>query len=384
MFEKFIRLVRSLYPGKQNIGLHEPSFGAREKALVLDTIESSFVSSVGKYVDQIEKDFVGLTGAKDAVAIVNGTCALQMALEEVGVRRFDLVLCPALTFVGSANAIAHLGADPVFIDSDESHLGISVSATRSFLTEKCHRSGSVWIHSASGRRVSAILVVHIFGHPLPMEEWVKIEREYEIPVVEDAAESIGSTYRGQHTGTFCSIGVVSLNGNKTITTGGGGIVLSKSPQALDRLRHRSRTAKKAHPYEFFHDEVGYNYRMPNLNAALGVAQLERLPSLIASKQTVAAEYRQFFAEQGYQTVEPLADSNSNFWLSSVCLKSKAERDDFLLFTNQRGVGTRPVWKLMTELPMYKQHPRTELENALRWESVVVSLPSSARTQDLEP
>jgi aminotransferase in exopolysaccharide biosynthesis len=372
---RLIDLVRDLY-GDGDVPLHRPIFVGNEKRYLADCIDSNFVSSVGPKVSEFEEQIAAFTGSRFAIATVNGTAALHVAMLLAGVQRGDEVLSQALTFIATCNALSYAGATPVFIDVDRDTLGMSPKALRRWLQENAEvRDGRAYNHG-TGCCIAACVPMHTFGVPLRIMEIAAICDEYGIPVVEDAAESLGSYVDGRHTGTFGRLAALSFNGNKTITTGGGGMIVTDDDALAKRAKHLTTTAKIPHPYEFVHDEVGYNYRLPNLNAALGCAQMERLPEMLALKAEVARRYADFFAGTGICFVEPLPGCVANRWLNAIVLESEVERDAFLLATNAKGVMTRPIWRLMSRLEMYRQCQHDGLENSYWLEARVVNLPSS--------
>lgn len=376
MLDSLVKFVREQYRTNEFIPLHAPIFAGNEKRYVLETVDSTFVSSVGAFVDRFERDMEAYTGSSRAIATVNGTAALHIALLLAGVKSGDLVLTQPLTFVATCNAIAYCGAEPVFIDVDKHTLGLSPVALEHWLQEHAYLDGDGVCRVKSCNRVlRACLPMHTFGHPVELDLLVEVCGRWGLALVEDAAESLGSLYKGRHTGTFGCVGTLSFNGNKTITTGGGGMILTDDVLGA-RAKHITTTAKKAHPYEYVHDEVGYNYRLPNLNAALGCAQLEQLDSFIAAKRTLAGRYQAFFAHSPFQFVVEPPGSRSNYWLNAVICEDLAQRDELLAFSNQAGVMTRPIWKLMTHLPAFTSSLRGDLSNALWLEERVVNLPSS--------
>ncbi len=380
MYKNLIDFVKNLYGTDEFIPLHAPTFKEHDREYVLDAIDSTFVSSVGEYVNRFERDLAEYTGASRAIATVNGTTALQAALKLVGVKRVDEVITQALTFVATANAIAHLGAAPVFVDVDKDTMGLSPDALEVFLKENTILKNNGAYNKKTGQRIAAIVPMHTFGHPCRIEKIVEIAKTWFIPVVEDAAEAIGSWSGEKHCGIFGDLGVLSFNGNKTITCGGGGAILTNDEQLADRAKHITTTAKVPHPWEFEHDEVAYNYRLPNLNAALACAQLERLPEIISEKREIAHAYIDFFAsrEWGQFMVEP-QNTQSNYWLCTIALDDVSCRDEFLKNTNAEGVMTRPAWKLMPELSIYSSCQSGSLENAKWLQNRIVNLPSGVRT-----
>jgi len=376
MFDRLIRFVREQYRSDDFIPLHAPVFTGHERSYVADTIESTFVSSVGAYVDRFERQMAACTGSPRAVATVNGTAALHIALKLAGVQAGDLIITQPLTFVATCNAIAYCNAEPVFIDVDRHTLGLSPSAMESWLSEHAQIGDDGLCRAKSnGKVIRACVPMHTFGHPADLDGLVAVCERWHLCLVEDAAESLGSFYRGRHTGTFGTLGTLSFNGNKIITTGGGGMILANETLGT-RAKHLTTTAKQPHPYEYVHDEVGYNYRLPNLNAALGCAQLEQLETFIANKRELAARYADHFRDSNLQFVTEPADCRSNYWLNAVICESQAQRDALLKATNDAGVMTRPIWALMNHLTMYSNCRRGDLSNAEWLEARVVNLPSS--------
>jgi aminotransferase in exopolysaccharide biosynthesis len=380
MYNDLINFVRELYGTQAFIPLHAPTFTQRDKDYVMDAIDSTFVSSVGQYVNRFEQDLAAFTGAARAVATVNGTCALQTALKLVGVESNDDVITQPLTFVATANAIAHLGAAPVFVDVDKDTMGLSPDALDAFLTAHAVRRDSGAYNRHTHRRIAAILPMHTFGHPCRIEQIVAVAKAWSIPVVEDAAEAMGSWSKQTHCGLFGDLGILSFNGNKTITCGGGGAILTRNNTLADRAKHLTTTAKVPHLWEFDHDEIGYNFRLPNLNAALACAQLERLPHILKQKREIARAYQAFFASRdwGQFMAEP-NDTQSNYWLCTIALADRAARDAFLDATNTAGVMTRPAWNLMPDLAMYAACAGGPLDNARWLQDRIVNLPSSVRS-----
>lgn len=373
-----ISFIQNSYNTKEFIPLHEPRFRGNEKKYLLDTIDSTFVSSVGAYVDRFEEMLQEATGSQKAIAVVNGTAALQVALRLAGVEAGDEVITQALTFVATANAIAYNGAIPVFVDVDLDTMGLSPKAVDAFLEEYAELREGLCYNKTSGRKISACLPMHTFGFPVHLDELIAVCNKWNIPLVEDAAESLGSEYKGKSTGSFGKLGIFSFNGNKTITCGGGGAIVSNDLEIGKRAKHLTTTAKRPHPYEFYHDELGYNFRMPNLNASLACAQLEQLPFMLESKRELADMYRNFFAEQGVNFRTELPDTKVNYWLMCVELENRAERDLFLKETNENKVMTRPIWQLMYRLPMYAHCQRDTQSNAEFLEERIVNIPSSVR------
>lgn len=373
--QQTVDFVRTLY-GQGFIPLHRPIFEGNERSYLVDCIDSNFVSSVGAKVTEFEQQIAAFTGARFAIATVNGTAALHVALQLAGVGRGDEVISQALTFIATCNALSYTGAHPVFVDVDRDTMGMSPEALRQFLTEHAEiRDGQAW-NKCSGRRIAACVPMHTFGLPCRIEEITAICAKWGIALVEDAAESLGSYVGERHTGTFGLFGTLSFNGNKIITTGGGGMIITNDETLAKRAKHITTTAKIPHPFEFVHDEVGYNYRLPNLNAALGCAQMERLPWMLDVKQQIADRYRTFFEAIGVQMAAPHTGCKANNWLNAIILADKAERDAFLTYTNDQGVMTRPIWRLMSELEMFKHCQHDGLKNSRWLEERVVNVPSS--------
>jgi aminotransferase in exopolysaccharide biosynthesis len=376
MFKALIDFVREQYRSNDFIPLHAPVFSGNESQYVADTINSRFVSSIGAYVDRFERDMAVYTGSPRAVATVNGTAALHIALRLAGVKPGDLVITQPLTFVATCNAVAYCSSEPIFIDVDRETLGLSPRALDEWLQSHARiDDDGVCRTRKDGRVVRACLPMHTFGHPADLDGLVKVCVRWQLALVEDAAESLGSLYKGRHTGTFGLIGTLSFNGNKIITTGGGGMILADGVLGA-RAKHITTTAKRPHPYEYFHDEVGYNYRLPNINAALGCAQLEQLESFVANKRELAARYARQFSGSDMQFVTEPIGCRSNYWLNAVVCDNREQRDALLKATNDVGVMTRPIWTLINRLPSYSRCLRGPLPNAEWLEARVVNLPSS--------
>lgn len=375
---RFTSFVREQYRTESFVPLHQPRFRGNEKVYLLDTIDSTFVSSVGAYVDEFERKMESYTGATKAVAVVNGTSALQVALRLVGVSKGDEVITQALSFIATANAISYNSAIPIFLDVDLDTMGLSPDAVRNFLENYAELREDGSYNKSTGNRISACVPMHTFGFPVHLDELITICNKWKIPVVEDAAESLGSYYKGRHTGTFGQVGCFSFNGNKTITCGGGGALVTNDLNMGTKAKYLTTTAKKPHPYEFFHDELGYNYRMPNLNAALACAQMEMLESFLADKRKLADEYADFFKSIGVNFRTEIKATKANYWLMCVELKDRSERDHFLKETNEQGIMTRPIWALTYRLPMYQHCYRDAQVNAEFLEQRIVNIPSSVR------
>ncbi|EGR1702796.1 LegC family aminotransferase [Vibrio cholerae] len=371
-----VEFVRDQYQTQDFIPLHAPTLAGNEKAYVTETIDSTFVSSVGKFVDDFERKMEAFTGSARAVATVNGTAALHAALYMAGVERGDLVITQALTFVATCNALYHMGAEPIFVDVSPVSLGLCPKAVNAFLEEHAQVTEAGCIHKQTGRRIKAVVPMHTFGHPVELDELIVVCLKWHITLVEDAAESLGSFYKGKHTGTLGEFGAVSFNGNKIITTGGGGMVLCGSEEAGKRTKHVTTTAKVPHPYEFFHDEPGFNYRMPNLNAALGCAQMEVLERYLAQKRQLAHQYQAFFASSDVTFVVEPEYAQSNYWLNAIICADAQQRNELLVQTNAAGVMARPIWQLMHRLPMFEKALRGDLTHSEFIEAHLINLPST--------
>jgi len=379
MYTKVINFIKELYGNQEFTPLSVPKFVGNEKKYLDECIDTTFVSSVGKFVDRFENDMAAYTGAKKAVVCVSGTNALHMAMMLVGVERDDEVLTQALTFIATCNAISYIGAHPVFIDVDKSTMGLSPDALKAWLFKNAEIRNGQCYNKHTGHRVKACVPMHTFGHPVRIEEIAAVCAEYHIELVEDAAESIGSKYKGVHTGLFGKVGALSFNGNKTITTGGGGMLLFMDEELGALAKHLTTQAKVPHRWEFRHDHIGYNYRMPNINAALGCAQLEHLDEFIADKRATAAAYAEYFKNvDDIEFFTEPADSFSNFWLNVVILKDREAQQAFLQETNDNNVMTRPIWELMNHLPMFENCDHDSLENTIWFADRVVNIPSSVR------
>ena len=378
-YSKVINFIKELYGNQEFVPLSVPKFIGNEKKYLDDCIDTTFVSSVGQYVDRFEKDMAAYTGAKRAVVCVSGTNALHMALLLVGVKRDDEVLTQALTFIATCNAISYIGAHPVFIDVDRSTMGLSPDAVKEWLAKNAEIRNGQCYNKTTNRRVKACVPMHTFGHPVRIEELAAICAEWHIELVEDAAESIGSKYKGKHTGLYGKVGALSFNGNKTITTGGGGMLLFMDEELGALAKHLTTQAKVPHRWEFKHDHIGYNYRMPNINAALGCAQLEHLDEFIADKRETAKAYAEYFKNvEGIEFFTEPENSFSNYWLNVVILPDHDKQIEFLLETNDNGVMTRPIWELMNRLPMFENCQHDHLTNTIWFADRVVNIPSSVR------
>ncbi|PSL48955.1 aminotransferase in exopolysaccharide biosynthesis [Chitinophaga niastensis] len=380
IFEEIINFIRSAFNTPQGlIQLHTPYFAGNERKYVLDTLDSTFVSSVGAYVNRFEEMMVEITGAKFAVATVNGTTALHLALILADVNQGDEVITQSLTFVATANAISFAGGIPVFVDVDKDTMGLSPSALRNFLASHTEvNAEGICINKVSGRKIAACIPMHTFGFPLRIDEIKEICDAYNIKLIEDAAESLGSYYKGKHTGSFGLLGTFSFNGNKIVTCGAGGAIVTNDEKIAKRAKHLSTTAKVPHQWEFMHDEVGYNYRLPNITAALACAQLERLDSFVENKRELAATYKSYFDKVGVPFITEIEGAKANFWLNALLMPNLEERNTFLKMANDNQVMCRPIWRLMNKLPMYQHCQTDSLENAGWLEERVVNIPSSVR------
>ena len=376
--EEVLKAIRSVV-GAGQISLHEPNFEGNEWKYLKECLDSSYVSSVGKFVDQFEKDLAEFTGAKHAISVVNGTAALHIALKLAGVVAGDEVLIPALTFVATANAVTYCNATPHFIDSEENTLGINVNELQNYLSRNTSQVSGQCVNRKSGRVIRALIPMHTFGHPNDLDGLLAISNDFNIALVEDAAESLGSYFKGKHTGTFGMLGTLSFNGNKTITTGGGGAILTNDSELAKKAKHLTTTAKTSHVWEFRHDQVGFNYRMPNLNAALGCAQLEQLRGKLVAKRKLFKKYEEAFAKiEGINLFTEAINCQSNYWLQTLILdKSQAHQRDLILeVTNKDGIMTRPAWELINSLPPYASCPSMDLQFSNSFSKRLINIPSS--------
>lgn len=383
MYGHIVEFIRDLYEAKdgETVMLHAPTFIGNEKKYLNECIDSTFVSSVGQFVDRFERDIEAFTGAKKAVVCVSGTNALHMAMMLVGVERDDEVLTQALTFIATCNAISYIGAHPLFIDVDIDTMGLSPSSMESWLEKNAEiRDDGQCYNKSTGRRIKACVPMHTFGHPARIKEIAEVCRKWNIELVEDAAESIGSYVDGKHTGTFGKVGAISFNGNKTITTGGGGMLLFQEEELGKFAKHITTQAKVPHRWAFVHDHVGYNYRMPNINAALGCAQLECIDRFLESKRATAQAYVDFFTNEPYgiKFMKEPGGTKSNYWLNAIMLPDKEAQQTFLEYTNDNGVMTRPIWELMNRLVMFKDAQHDELKNTIYLADRIVNIPSGVR------
>jgi aminotransferase in exopolysaccharide biosynthesis len=375
LINTFIKKVRKIY-GNEYIPLHRPIFDDQEKIYTNEVIESNFVSSVGKKVDEFENTFATFTNSKFAISTVNGTAALHVALKLCNVSPGDEVITQSLTFVATCNAINYLGAKPIFIDVDKDSMGLSPEYLKKFLDANATKVNGITINNKTGAKIAACVPMHSFGMPCRINEIKNICLNWNIKLVEDCAESLGSYYMGEHTGNFGNFGVFSFNGNKVITTGGGGMLVTNNAELARKAKHITTTSKIPHKYKFIHDEVGFNYRMPNINAAIGCAQMEKLDRFLSIKRKIASEYEDFFSELEVDYVKNYKNAESNFWLNTILMNSSKERDSFLNATNDQGVMTRPAWTLMNKLTMFKNSQKDNLRNSQILEDTIINIPSS--------
>jgi len=379
MYSDVIQFIRTTFHKPEGVvPLHAPCFSGNEKLYLNECVDTTFVSSVGLFVNKFEELVAGYTGAKKAVACVNGTNALYLALLLSGVKQNDEVITQPLTFIATTNAISYCGAHPVFIDVDSDTMGLSPQKMKEWLLQHAEVKNDGCFNKATNKRIKACVPMHTFGHPVHLDELALLCKGYHIELVEDAAESLGSFYKGKHTGTFGKIGVLSFNGNKIVTTGGGGMLLFQDEALAAHAKHLTTQAKVPHRWEFVHDHIGYNYRMPNINAALGCAQMEMIDEFLANKRDLAQKYNVFFKDKELKFFVEPQDCSSNYWLNAVVLKNREERDKLLTWTNDNGIMTRPIWQLMHRLPMFHTCQCGDLSNAEWLEERVVNLPSSVR------
>jgi aminotransferase in exopolysaccharide biosynthesis len=375
--DKLIKFIQNIYNTTDFLPLHEPRFIGNEKKYLNDCIDSTFVSSVGKYVDEFEKIFAQKVGSKYAIATVNGTSALHISLILSDVKKDDEVITQPLTFIATCNAIDYIRPKPIFVDLDFDTMGLSPKSLKEFLENNCEIKDNRCINKTTKKTIKACVPMHTFGHACKIQEIKDICDRWNIALVEDSAESLGTYYGDKHTGTFGKISAFSFNGNKIITSGGGGVIVTDDEDLAKKAKHLTTTAKIPHPYEYRHDMIGYNYRMPNLNAALLVAQMEQLDKFVENKRDLASKYEEFFSSyDDIDFIKEPKDSKSNYWLQAVILKDKTIRDEFLEFTNKNGIMTRPIWKLMNELEMFKDAQSTDLSNSKYLEERVVNITSS--------
>ena len=372
-----VNFIQSIYKTTEFLPLHEPRFIGNEKKYLNDCIDSTFVSSVGKYVDMFEEQFSSYVGSKYSIATVNGTSALHISLLLADVQKNDEVITQPLTFIATCNAIEYCEAKPIFVDVDLDTMGLSPKSLKEFLENNCEIDDKKCINKTTRKTIKACVPMHTFGHPCKIDELKTICDKWHIVLIEDSAESLGSYYKKKHTGTFGKLGAFSFNANKIITSGGGGVIVTDDKNLAKKAKHLTTTAKIPHPYEYRHDMIGYNYRMPNLNAALLVAQMEQLDKFVANKRELAIKYKEFFSlYKDIDFIQEPKDSKSNYWLQAVILKDKTTRDEFLEYTNKNGIMTRPIWKLMNRLDMFRDAQSTDLSNSRYLEERVVNITSS--------
>lgn len=373
--KKFIEQAKEIFD-EDIISLHRPIFEGREKEYLLQCIDSNFVSSVGKKIIEFENCIANFTNSKFAIATVNGTSALHIAISLAGVKQNDEVITQSLSFIAISNAIKYTGADPIYIDVDLDTLGLSPKSLLKFLENNCEKKPNGTFNKFSGKRISACIPMHTFGFPCRVKEISRICKNWKIPLIEDCAESLGSYVDKSHTGSFSLISTLSFNGNKIITTGGGGMILTNNSKIAKKARHITTTAKVPHSLELKHNEIGFNYRMPNINASLGVAQIEKINEILKIKSEISKKWKDFFSSYNIKFFTPLKNDKANYWLNTLIFNSKRERDDFLIYTNKKGIQTRPAWTLISKLPMYKKNYNDGLKNSLWLEKRIANIPSS--------
>lgn len=375
MYRDLIDFIKKIYPNQNPVQLHAPVFLGNEKKYLNECIDTTYVSYVGRFVTQFEEMTAAFTGSKYAVAVVNGTAALQIALQLCGVEYGDEVITQPLTFVATANAIKHVGAEPIFVDVDLDTMGLSPNSLMEFLENNTFIDGNYCINKITGKKIKAVVPMHTFGHPCKIDEIVEVANMYKLKVVEDSAESLGSYYKGKHTGTFGLAGILSYNGNKTITTGGGGMIITDDEELAKNAKHITTTGKIPHKYEYVHDIVAYNYRMTNVNAAIGVAQMEYIDKILENKRETALLYQEFCENNGYMFFTEPNYCKSNYWLNAILLKEREEKNSFLDFSNNNGVMCRPIWRLMNKLESFNKCYCFNLNNSTYFEDILVNLPS---------
>ena len=380
--EKIVSYIKSLYPDMDPVLLHCPQFLGNEKKYLNECIDTKFVSYVSHFVTDMEEKIKEITGAKYAVAMVNGTEALHMALETAGIKSGDEIVTQAVTFAATSAAIVHIGASPVFIDVDKDTMGMSPKSLRKFLENGTKQENGHCINKKTGKVITTCIPMHTFGHPCRIDEIKTLCDEYHLMLIEDSAESVGSFYKGKHTGTFGKAGILSFNGNKPITTGGGGMLITDDKEIADRAKYISTTAKKTARWGYYHTEAGYNLRLPGLNAAVGFAQLEYFDRIIGDKRDTAVLYQKFFDELGIPCIHEPENATSNYWLNAILLNDRSEREEFLEYTNDNGIQTRPIWTLMYKMPPYEKYQHEEMTNSEWLEDRLVNIPSSVRLQRL--
>jgi len=379
MYKHTIDFIKETFDSHNSfLPLHIPTFIGKEKEYLNECIDSTFVSSVGKFVDGFEEKIQEYTNIKRAIACVNGTNAIHICLKLAGVEENDEVITQPLTFIATINAITYANAIPTFVDVDKDTMGLSPTSLSEFLIENGEIRDGECYNKNTGRRIKACLPMHTFGHACRIVEIAKICEEYNIELVEDAAESMASKYKGKHLGSYGKVSAISFNGNKIMTTGGGGVILTNDDSIADFAKHLTTQAKIPHKWEYTHDQIGYNYRMPNINAALGVAQLEHIDTFLENKRELAKKYEAFFSSEGISFFKEREEEKCNYWLNAIILNDREERDAFLKETNEAKVMTRPIWTLMNKMAMFKNCPKGDLTNAEWLEDRVVNIPSSVR------
>lgn len=379
MYKQIVDFIKNLYPNENPVPLHAPRFIGKEKEYLNNCIDTTYVSYVGEYVNKFEELVKDFTKTKYSIAIVNGTSAIFVCLKCLGVSKGDEIITQPLTFIGAVNPIVYCNADPIFIDIDKNTLGLSHVSLEEFLhNNTIIKDDGYCYNKITNKRIFACLPVHVFGHPVNIDNIIKICRKNNIEVIEDATESLGTFYKGKHTGTFAKIGILSFNGNKIVTTGGGGMILTDDEELAKHIQHITTTAKVPHKWEYIHDQVGYNYRMPNINAAIGCAQMEKIDFFIKNKRELANLYKDFFDKMDIEFFSEPENSISNYWLNSIILKNKKEKEEFLRYSNENGIITRSVWRLMNKLVMFKNTLTSRLDNANYFEERIVNIPSSVR------
>ena len=378
MYKEFVSLVKELYKGETFIPLHAPKFLGNEKKYLNECVDSTFVSSVGEFVNRFEKEVQNYTGASFAIATSNGTSALHVTLNAIGVKQDDEVITQSLSFIATANAISYCGAKPIFLDIDKNTYGLSAKKLEEFLASNCEVVNSTCKNKTSGKIIKACIPMHTFGHPCEIEKIKTICDKYYITLIEDAAESLGSFYNNKHTGRFGKAGIISFNGNKTITAGGGGVIITDDEKLAKRLKHLTTTAKIPHPYEYDHDEIGFNYRMPNINAALVLAGLERLDEILKNKRETYERYEKFFTCKGIELLKEPKNTTSNYWLNTILLKESRDKEELLEICTKENIMVRPVWKPLHTLTMYKECQCEDMPNTLEFYNKALNIPSGER------
>jgi len=378
MYDNFVSLVKNIYQNEDFIPLHAPKFLGNEKRYLNECVDSTFVSSVGEFVNRFEKEIQNYTGASFAIATSSGTSALHVTLHAIGVKKGDEVITQSLSFIATSNAISYCGASPIFLDIDKNTYGLSAKFLEKFLENNCEIINSTCKNKKTGKTIKACVPMHTFGHPCEIAKIKTICDKYHITLIEDAAESLGSFYKNKHTGRFGKAGIISFNGNKTITAGGGGIIITDDEKLAIKLKHLTTTAKIAHPYEYNHDEIGFNYRMPNLNAALVLAGLERINEILKNKKKTYQQYEKFFTCKDTPLLKEPKNSTSNYWLNTILLKNSDEKNRLIDICTKKGIMVRPIWKPLHTLDMYKNSQYTDMTNTLEFYDRALNIPSGER------